>query len=233
MPGGKTTALTLPLWSYPLRLLPPLISGTWSLKFQALSLGRHVLPQITSGIVSAFNFRPEGSWRLPGSSALLTFTLMHLDGCLETSQPSPPCQEAQVCAANKPCPTLAQGLPLASRHELPSPAEPRAGASPPGPSLNGARGHGTPKQSPVHGDPVTCYEIEGVDMGRERQKCKQYPGPPFPNSLGSMTLGVLLDHLGLGGPICGEGTPILFLVMGVWSRSNLWWCPILRSGLSD
>ena len=117
-----------------------------SLKFHAVSPGRHVLLQITSGIVSDFNLRPEGSSSLPGYSALLTFTLMHLDGCLETSQPSPPCQEAQVCAANKPCTTLAQDLPLTSRQELPSPAEPPAGASPPGPSPNGSRGHGPYKE---------------------------------------------------------------------------------------
>lgn len=64
---------------------------------------------------------------------------------------------------------------------------------------------------------------------RERQKCDQYPGPLFPNSLGPVTLGVLFDHLGLGGLICDEGILILFLVMGIWNRSNLRLHPILRS----
>ena len=30
-----------------------------------------------------------------------------------------------------------------------------------------AMGH---TKSPIHGDPVTCYEIEGMAMGRERDR---------------------------------------------------------------
>lgn len=32
-----------------------------------------------------------------------------------------------------------------------------------------------------------------------------------------MTLGVLFDHLGLGGLICDERILILFLRMGIWN----------------